>query len=227
MARMTFLDIVQRAYRESGIGGSTGPVTTIAQTGRNGDFVTWAKTAFEDIQNLRDNWNFAWTTGAFTLTADKDSYDPVLDFGITAGVAEWVREGAYIYRPASGLSSRLWLGYLEWARFRELPVPPVPGFANVFSVQPDGQVRYYPKPEQTYTVVHEYYRNPQALTVDADVPRIPERFHMAIVWKTVMHYATFNKDFTLHDTAEEKYEKILDGVFEHQQGKWTSAGAMV
>lgn len=227
MARLTFLEAVQRAYRESGIGGSTGPVTVLSQTGRNADFVKWVQTAFEDIQNLRDQWNFAWARGTFTLTSGTDSYDPVVDFGITLGVAEWVREGAYVYRPASGLSSRLWLSYLEWERFRDLPIPPVPGFPNVFSVQPDGLVRYYPKPEQTYTAVHEYFRNPQVLAADGDVPRLPDRFHMAIVWKAVMHYATFNKDWSLHDSAEEKYEKVMDGVFEKEQGKWTSAGAMV
>jgi hypothetical protein len=56
---MTFLEIVQAAFRDSGIAGSTGPSTVLDQVGRNADFVRWAKEAYEDIQNDRKEWKFS------------------------------------------------------------------------------------------------------------------------------------------------------------------------
>ncbi len=229
MARMNFLQIVQRCYYESGIGG-TGPVSVIAQTGRNADFVRWVQTAFEEIWNLRDNWNFAWRTSEpapFNLTNGKDDYDPVADLGITSGVAEWVRDGAYVYVSSLGVNSRHWLAYIEWERFRQLPVPVVPGFPNIFTTQPDGVIRYYPRPEQAYLAVHEYHVPCPELEANTDVPAIPDRFHMAIVWKAVMLYANFNKDWSRHDSAEEEYHKIMDALYQREQPKWQMAGALL
>lgn len=223
--QLTFLQLVQRAYRESGIGGSTGPASVLNQSGRNGDFVKWVLDGYEEIQNLRGNWNFLWRRSTFDLAADDDEYSPTADFGLT-GVAEWVREGACIYREADGLASRQQLGFMEWALFRDLPLTPATGFPTVFCQQPDGQIRYYPMPGEALKVIHEYWLTPQTLSADADVPILPARFHMAIVWKAVMNYAQFNKDWSLFDSAQDKYQDLMDGLYAAEQQPWTTGGPL-
>lgn len=222
---LNFLQLVQRAYRESGVAGSTGPASVLSQTGRNNDFVNWVLTAYEEIQNLRDSWNFLWRQGTFDLTAGNPDYTPSTDFAITGGVSAWVRDGAYVYLASQGVTSRTFLSYLEWPQFRTLPLQAA-GRPVYFTEKPDGTVSYYPDPDVAYKAVHEYWLVPQTLAADADVPILPPRFHMAIVWKSVMLYAEFNKDWSLLDAAETKYDAIMDRVLGDQQMDLMGAGPL-
>lgn len=226
MPAMTFLEIVQRSYRESGVGGSTGPASVENQTGRNLDFVRWAQDAYNIIQALPEALNFRWRKESLPLVAGKAVYDPIIDWGIVGGVKQWAKDGAYIYRPAEGPAARLWLGYLEWPLFRQLPVPIVPGFANVFTRQPDQKIQFFPQPEQNYTAVMEFYMNPETLTANGQIPEMPPELHMMIVWRAVMLYANFNKDWSRHDTAEEEYERLRDTLTIDHSGDVIQAGPL-
>lgn len=210
MASMTFLEIVAAAYRESGFVGE-GPVSVLNQVGRKGDMVRWCQQAHEEIQEARTDWRFDWASGTFALTPGTDTYDPVNDFSITGGVREFVRAplGSYAYPTAQGLNARSYLRFCEWGEFRGLNVPSVSGSVpTIFTLRPDNSIVYYPNPTAAVMVAHEYYRMPQVLAANADVPRMPARFHMAIAWKAVMIGCGKTKDFSRFDTAEENYEKL-------------------
>lgn len=212
MSQMDFLALAQRAYRESGFVGS-GPVAVTGQVGRNADVVQWVLDAHEEIQGLRRDWSFDWSRETDTLSAGKDDYDPVSDFGITGGVREFVRSpcASYVYPTASGVQARNFLRFHEWEAFRGMNVPVVQGTTPViFSRQPDGKVIYYPRPSAGCTVVHEVYLNKQLLVDPTDTPRIPADFHMAIVWKAVMLGAGKTNNYSRWDTAEEHHTQLLD-----------------
>lgn len=223
--QLTFLQIVQRAYQEAGLTGSV-PSTVLNQTGRALNMVNWVLQAHEEIQTARADWIFDWVQGTFTLTSGDDTYAPVADFSITGGVREFVRTGAYAYPTASGVNSRLFLEYVEWERFRQLIIPVVPGPPVAFCRRPDGDVQFYPRPNATTTAVMEYYRNPQTLSADADVPRMPTWSHMAIVWKAVMIGCGKNKDFSRFDTAEENYEAIYQRMVREQTPQMVTGGSL-
>jgi hypothetical protein len=228
MAALTYLGIVQRAYQEAGL-QNTGPTTVVGQVGRNADFVRWAATALEQIEAKRTHWDWNWRQGTFDLTAAVDTYDPVTDFGVTAGVREFVAgfEGSYVYLEASGVNSRQFLSFVHWPEFRGLPIPVVPGWPTVFTRDPAGDIRYFPRPNVALKAVHEYYLNPQVLQFDADVPRLPERFHMGIVWKTVMLYADFVKDFARFKSAEENFNAVFGDALTEQTTPVRIAGPLV
>lgn len=210
MASMDFLALAARAHKEAGLPGS-GPASVLNQSGRLLDVVNAVLAAHEEIQELRKDWTFDWARGTFSLSAGDDTYDPTVDFGITGGVREFSRAplASYVYPTASGVNARNFLKFKEWEEFRGLNVPVVNGnVPTIFTLQPDGNVVYYPKPTVACTVVHEYYRNPETLAADATVPRMPTKFHMAIVWKAVMLVCGKTRDFGRFDTAEENYERL-------------------
>lgn len=223
--QLNFLALAQRAYRESGLTGA-GPTSVLNQTGRNQDMVNWVLQAHEEIQTSRPDWKFDWAQGTFNLTIDDDQYNPTTDFGVVGGVREFLRTGAYSYPTANGVNGRLFLEYVEWERFRQLIIPVVPGQPVAFCVRPDGDVQYYPRPNVAITAVHEYYRNPQTLATDIDIPRQPEWSHMAIVWKTVMISCGKTKDWSRFDTAEENYEAIYQRMLREQTPQLITAGAL-
>jgi len=223
--QLTFLQLVQRAYREAGLTGSS-PSTVLNQTGRALDMVNWVLQAHEEIQTARTDWSFDWAQGTFTLSSGDDLYDPTSDFSVVGGVREFVRTGAYAYPTASGVNARLFLEYVEWERFRQLIIPVVPGPPVAFCLRPDGDVQFYPRPNAATTAVMEYYRNPETLAADADVPRMPAWSHMAIAWKAVMIGCGKNKDWSRHDTAEERFEAIFQRMLRECTPQVVTGGAL-
>lgn len=206
MPSMTFLGIVQRAYRESGLSGS-GPVSVLNQAGRKADVVDWCIEAYEGLQNMRPDWSFNWSTTTFALTINDDTYVP------DTSIAEFRRDdrAAYSYPTAQGVNGRLFMQFREWEDFRGMQVPPAAGSQPIiYTVRPDGQLQYYPVPSVACTVVHEVKLVNQVLAADADVPRIPANTHMAIVWKAVMIGCGKTNNFSRFDTSEENYSELED-----------------
>lgn len=221
--QLTFLEIVQQAYVESNFTG-VAPVSVLNQVGRKADVVKWVLQAFEEIQTARQDWKWDWAQGSFPLVATVDTYDPVADFGIVGGIRQFIRSpnAAYAYPTANGVNSRAFLRFLPWESFRGGNVPPVNGTQPVvFTMRPDGDVQYYPTPSIANTAVHEYYLNPQVLEVDADVPRMPDYGHMAIVWKAVMIGCGKTQNFARFDTAEENYNAIFDRLVRRETPQMT------
>lgn len=211
MAQMTFLEMVQRAWRESGL-VSTTPPSVLNQTGRAADMVDWVKDAYEDIEARSADWNWNWAQGTFALAIGDDTYDPVNDFGVVGGVRDFARKdyASYTYPTAQGVNGRSFMKCVTWEQFQGLQIPPVTGSVpTIFTLRPDGDVQYYPVPNVAVTVVHEYWRNPQTLAADEDVLRIPAKFHMAVVWAAVMKGCGKTQNFARWDTAEEEFNKLL------------------
>ena len=73
MPSRTFIELVQEAYREAGIGGAA-PTTVLNQVGRKADMVRFVQQAYERIQNMHEDWTFNWITATFDLTEDVDTY---------------------------------------------------------------------------------------------------------------------------------------------------------
>jgi hypothetical protein len=231
MASMTFLQIVQRAFRESGIAGSTGPTAVTGQVGRNAQFVEWARTAYEDVQMERNDWRFMWGQAEYSLAPSTQFYDPVVDWGITAGVSDWARNGVYVYDTAQGVAMRQFITFLPWADFQYLPAANTPGWPNVWTIKPDGDIGYYPVPPvlpATLKAVHQRRVKPSGFsaTDGTDVPILPVEYHMILVWATVIQYAQFNKDWSLEDSAREKYKKIYDNMIDTETPDVETPGAL-
>ena len=210
MAARTFLQLVQETHREAGVGGSP-PSAVTSQVGRAADIVRWVNKAHEKIQLLHPDWTFDWARSNCNLSSGDDLYDPVVDFGITLGIRNFVREGAYVYDTTVGVSSRQWMQYLEWERFRSICIPVVNGIPTAFTLRPDGNVQYFPRPDRANLVaVHEYYLQPQTLTASSDTPRIPSEYQDVIVWQAVMLYCDRIKDQARYNSAIGEYDELID-----------------
>jgi hypothetical protein len=228
VSQMNFLALVQRAYREHGLAGA-GPVAVTNQSGRNNDVVNWVLSAYEEIQLLRNDWAWDWAQGTFALVSGDDTYDPAADFGISGGIRDFNRapRASYAYPTAIGVNARNFLAFLEWSEFRGLQVPVASGnVPTIFTLRPDGDVQYYPRPNTDVTVVHEYTRQPQVLAAADDIPRMPDWSHMAIVWKAVMIGCGKTGNFSRFDTAEEEYSKLETKLLNRQTPRVVIGGPL-
>lgn len=207
----TFLQLCQRVRQEAGIAG-TGPSSVAAQTGELKRVVDWTADAWMMIAN-KQLWDWLWEQATVTITAGTS---------LTAGAIPVQR-----YLPDTAYIGDTPLEFVAWADFkREHPTVTQAGEPTQWSIRPDGAfvVDYLPETDTDITV--ERYALPTALTADADVPDLPTRFHMAIVWKALMEAADYDEAGVTRATAKVKYAEVLGDAFGDAITPITLGGAL-
>ena len=185
---MTYLELVQALVREAvGLSG-TGPTTVAGQTGDMRRAVDWVARAYQDIQNLHADWRFLRRDVSFTTVAGTQTYNPADDIG------EWKRGTFSQYRTAQGFGTEVDLSEYEWDDFRDQflfnAIRSQQGFPTAIGFGTDRALHLWPIPDDGgYTITGEYYRVPHVMVDDDDVPIIPEKYQMVIVWRALTFYA--------------------------------------
>lgn len=189
---MNFLDLCQRLVQETGI-ADEGPATVTGQTGDMGRIVNWTNDAWLKIQSIRADWNWAWSTGTSTLTAATNTVT------LPATVET-------IKRVSIGQGFLQALDYNDFAdNYRVIQN----GDPSVYSIKPDGTLCFSSKPTENKTVSYELYATPVALVNNTDVPAMPERYHILIVYEALRCYAQFDEAPELEKRAFLYYEEML------------------
>lgn len=191
---MTFLELCQRAASESGtVSGEAQPAAVTGQTGRLAKVVGWVKSAWDDIQRERDDWRWMRADFEGQTLASVDTY-AASAFSLTRW-SQWRLNmhgdsGISIYKQSEGANDERALRAMEWQTFRAHYLRGVHsnGFPDVVSIDPQGRLRFYPKPDDVYVVRGEYQMAPQTLAANSDTPEMPSQFHMLIVWRALGDY---------------------------------------
>jgi hypothetical protein len=189
---MNLLQLVNQARVECGVSGPA-LTTVLNQTGESARMVSWVQQAWIDLQTSKEDWLFLREPFEFTTTAQKWEYTAA-EAGLT-DFGNWKRDSFRASTLGQTYKDEQLLNYMEWSTFRNLYqygnmrytyARPV-----VVSIEPDKTLAFGSIPDQQYVIVGEYYRQPLALTLDADVPGIPDRFQMAIVYRAMIYYAGY------------------------------------
>jgi hypothetical protein len=202
---MNFLEIAKRVRQECGISGD-GPAAVVSQSGISAKLVAWVQAAYEEIQNLQP-WEFNWAEHTQPLTEGVALYDPVNDWGLD--YRELAAEPIYVYRTDDGPRSKHWLCHVSWAEMRDLMQPGILGVPVYCATRPDDTIQFHPEPQTGLTAVVEYIKNPATLVDNTDVPVIPARYHMAIVWRAVMFWCAHDENTGLYGAANQHYQTLL------------------
>lgn len=205
---MNYLQLAQRAVQE---GGASGRGTVISgATGEWLRFVTWVNQAWEDIQNEHAGaWLWMRETKSFPTVAEKGEYT-LTDLAIT-DFAFWHQNSFRIYQNDVG--NETYLPYLPYEQFRDIYLiangPTTYSMPSVMTVSPSKSVILALPPNDTsYVVTGDYQSTPVKLKLAGDTPAMPERFHMAIVWKALMYYGSYESYPEKYGTAEREYKRI-------------------
>lgn len=209
---MNFLSLAQRLRQETGGISGTGPVTVVSQTGEMKKVVDWVEFAYEDIQNLHLDWDFLRFDVSFPTIAATQTYT-----ASSAGYpeyGEWVQDSFRSYLTATGVSVERPMLWKDWEDFRNLymmgSIRATTGQPLYIAQKPDTSLIMWPIPNAVYTVVGEYFKRPQTMTVDADIPLIPAKFHMIIVWRALMLYAGQYAAPEMYAVGQKEYRRLLN-----------------
>lgn len=194
---MTNLELVKALRELCGIAGS-GPTSVIAQTGESLRLVNWIGRAWNEIQSEHDVWQWMRKEFSFATTLGKNAYLPSAAAGEVgiADLASWHTDTLRLYTTAIGRSDDQYLVAWDYASWRDSY-----DFGSQVALRDrpviwaerasDKALLLGPNPDGIYTVYGQYQASPTAMTLDADVPAMPTRFHMLIVYRAMRYYAAY------------------------------------
>lgn len=201
---MNYLALAQRVKRESGR-SSTGlsPTTFVGASQPDLDLFNAVADALRDIENMPRNWKWMWAQTLAPLGIGNVAYTPA-----SLGAPTWAywKPESVDYKPTafdpSNTQTEWKLTFVDYDTFAQsfLRGAHTPGAPQYWSIGPDGSFLVGPKPDIAYTLRADYFTVPQTLAVDGDIPRMPDRFHMLIVWRALESVA-------ITDNAPEKVAK--------------------
>jgi hypothetical protein len=217
---MNYLQLVQRLWLEAGVSGTSPGLSTVAgQTGELGRLVTWTNEAWKDIQSAHDDWGWMRASASFATVSSTSSY-PLGTGAGTVGVAtasfgKWIPTTGRCYVTSAGVSSEAFLDviplYDDWknayffgaARYTT-------SRPTVLAIAPDKSICLGPVPGAGYTVTLDYFSAPTDLTADADIPALPTKFHMAIVYRALMFYGAYEVAPEAYQRGELEFKKLME-----------------
>lgn len=208
---MNFLQLVNRTRHECGVSGADLPSVTGA-TGEAGRIVDWVRSAWVDVQTAHEDWEFMRQPVEFNLTAQQQTYTAanagLTDFG------NWKRDSFRCSSVGNNYADEQLLNYMDFTTFRNLYQ--YGNMRNTFarpvvvSVTPQKSLAFGSIPDQPYVIVGEYYTAPVELSLDADTPTLPVRFHMMIVYRAMMYYAGYEAAPEVYSRGELEFRRLMN-----------------
>jgi len=187
---MNLLQLAQRLRLEVGASGTDS--TVVDATGEWSRIVTWCDAAWEEIQRRHVNWNWMRQSITFSTIASQGEYPYASAPLSITSFASWDITRFRVYQTSVGNEN--FMSYLPYDYFIDTyrigTTRTATGYPNVITVSPTNSLMVSLIPIDTsYTIGGTYYKGVQTLSADADIPEMPERFHMAIVYLAMQYYA--------------------------------------
>ena len=213
---MNFLQLAQELSSEVGASGN-GPTSVLAQTGNNKRLVSWIAKAWLEIQGLHNTWNwmrqkFVWETVAGTGDYLPAALTNTLTNEPLTDMRYWYKDTFRCQKKSIGIQDEQWLVEWEYYVFRNTYRfnVQVPGRPVVFAENPQGKALMLGQtPDDVYIITGEYQKKASALTTDADIPDIPEAYHMMIVYKAMISYGLFEAASEVIQRGQIEYQNLL------------------
>lgn len=166
--------------------------------------VDWVQSAHKEIQLRSPTWGFDWDSATPPLTPGKTRYEPVGDWALQ--VKTMAPDGVVMVGPGGVLN---WVSELSWAQFRQMQPVTGEGLPAYFAIAPDKALHLSTAPPAGWTLRLDYYRRPQVLLASTDEPRMPEEYHMAIVWRAVMMWCAHDENEQLLARVTPVYRDLV------------------
>lgn len=210
---MTYLQLVQRLRSECGVSGE-GPATTVGQTREMQRLCNWIVQSWEEIQVETRELDFMRKSVTWNTVANQQSYSPTADIALT-DFGSWKDDSFTAYLTSAGVATETELSqYKNYTDFQSCYLVGsrrlVTGRPLEIAIAPDRSLVLGDTPDNVYTCSGDYFRAPQVLSADADVPIMPAQYHMAIVFKAMQKYGLFNSAQEQVQAGQAGYAPIMN-----------------
>ena len=206
---MNFLQLAQKLREKTG-GSGEGPVAVAGQRGESLRYVDWIDEAWMEIQNFRADWAWMHKTNVSLLVPGIQSYNEI-SLGI-ADFGNWELNDVRLFDVST--ADEKFLKYVDYDQFkyRYTVGPQTQSRPGVISRDTANNIVLGPTPDKAYTLTLDYFKKPQHLVAGTDVPAMPERFHMAIVYKAMDYYGLFENAREVVQDGSRQYNQALERI---------------
>jgi len=197
---VTFLDLVQNLWAESGTGGPE-PYTVSGQVGELMRLVMWIHRADLEIQRAHNDWDFLWVpTSLLTVEGQQDYAPPADDIGVYDEESLYMDDGAA-------------LDVAHYLTMKGAPFDSTPGAPYRVTLLPDKGLRLEAVPDAEYTIKFDYFREPVPMEIDDDaISIIPEAYHNAILGRALMMYAQYENAPEAMQSGQQMYIEWMSSL---------------
>lgn len=226
---MNYLSICQRLRSECGVSGSN--ATVVGATGEWGRLCAWVAQSYQEIQERHPDWQWMRKDVSFNTIANQQTYLPASAPISLTDFAAWKMDSFRLYLTSAGVNNETFLIPEEYTAFRDSYVLGARRntYARPISITqaPSKALMFGLTPNDIYTVNGEYYKTPMVLSVDADIPDMPDRFHMLIVYRAMIHYGMFEAAGEVIARGREMEKSMMYSLEQDQLPMLLHAGAMI
>lgn len=225
---MTYLQIVQRFCRESGLANTISAVT--GQSGEALRMCEWANSAWMDIQGYHQDWGWLRTSTSFVCVDGQASYTPAQ--AGTTNFGMWVRDSFRNYPTATGTDAEIRMEFMDYEMWRDLyqfgSNRTATSQPKYFTILPANKaIGLGPVPTADYTVTADYFTLPTELEASSDTPSLPTQYHMAIVYRAMMMYGAYEAAPEVYQRGELEFKRLLRRLENDYMPEVTLGGPLV
>jgi hypothetical protein len=175
---MTYLELCQAVRSRAGIQGS-GPATVVATTDVEKDIVQAVRDAWLDIQNYRQEWDWMRASAFFNLVIGQKIYSKDDIGGVDNRIDKYVQGSLWLYDGSQ--YSRL--NYRDEDIFEYFHKNDIGNFKPWdWTINRYDESVEIQSPDQAYAMTIDYWKTPQILSNDTDVPEIDPHWHNLIIY---------------------------------------------
>lgn len=214
---MTYLDLCQRLRQEVGAAGD-GPAAVTGQHGEYKRFIDWVRQEWIGIQTTYPDWRFAWAEGMIEMEDEFRDYSLPGDFGAFIEGTIFMDD-----RPITLLPYRVFR-----QRFRNAS-PTTPRYITVTPVDVlrlNSKVQIDAAPGQGQKLWFEYYRSPQVLQGNTDIPRLPTEYHMLIVYQAMVQYGMYENAAEVVQQGASNVARLMNDMLRSELPTIRTPGAL-
>jgi hypothetical protein len=174
--------------------------TVTGATGSVGRIVSWINDGWTDIQMDHDDWGWMRSSnllgGGIALQTVGGQASYPLGDDLTKVFGKWEKGTFRVFPTAVGFRAETYLTDIPFDTWRDSymygAMRTVKTRPVAIAIGPDNSLNLGPPPNDDYTVTGDYFVAPSTMVNDFDVPAgLPERFHMLIVYRTMMKYGRY------------------------------------
>ena len=212
---MNFLEIVQRIKRRCRVTGSV-PVTVVGLNEEFARLVDFADESWMYIQLLRPDWKWMRYSMSFPTVAGQATYTLAQIKATGTGFSNfgnWEQDTFRNYLTAVGTNSEFLMGWIPYDVWRDAyqygAIRQTQTNPTQLTITPALGIGLGCAPLAGYTITGDYNKVATEMVANTDIPGLPSQFHMAIVYKAMMHYGVSEAKPEIYDEGEKEFRIML------------------
>jgi len=202
---MTFLEICREVYKALGLQGTFNDVNASNDTKIISQAV---KEGWIDVQNYRKDWKFLQESVTLTLDPAYTEYNLTFIFGSSDNDFGYWDPDNFIYDFQS-LKERT---YDDWRRLEVINT----NEPRYFAVKPNDNSVLFTPLDNNYDVTLDYFKTPQILENNTDVPAFPQAYHTLLLYKGLINASVFFSSPEMYQYAVIRADQLMGQLMREQ-----------